>query len=78
MNRPKEFWIDLLSNTAMPVGEVNFGGKTGREPLPHIHVIEYSAYGEVKNKLDTYEDKAYHLSRRVEELEYLIKMAYDR
>jgi chromosome segregation ATPase len=64
-----------------------------------IHVIEYEAYEEAnqvletteelleaalkdyqeaKNKLDTYEDKVYHLSRRVEELEHLLKMANDR
>ena len=78
MSRPKEFWIDLLSNIAMPVGEVNFGGKTGREPLPYVHVIERSADGQLKNKLDTYEDKVYHLSRRVEELEYLLKVTNDR
>lgn len=35
-------------------------------------------YEQLKNKLDTYEDKVYHLSRRVEELEYLLKMTNDR
>ena len=35
-------------------------------------------YQEAKNKLDTYEDKVYHLSRKVEELEYLLKIANDK
>lgn len=78
MNKFKEFWVDVLSSTANPVGTSAFGGKTGREPLPYTHVIEYEAYEQLKNKLDTYEDKVYHLSRRVEELEYLLKMANDK
>lgn len=43
-----------------------------------IHTIEYAAYEQAQNEIDKYEDKVYHATRKVEELqqenEYLLNV----
>ena len=93
MSRPKEFWIykgtsnfydeltldDACENYIRNNPEGFYDIVSEKDTIyGAIHVIEYAAYEQLKNKLDTYEDKVYHLSRRVEELEYLLKIANNK
>lgn len=93
MNKPKEFWVykgtsnfygelvldDACENYIRNTPDGFYDIVSGKDTVKGAtHVIEYQAYEQLKNKLDTYEGRVYHLSRRVEELEYLLKIANDR
>lgn len=50
----REFWIDSYENNVHKVGIPFFGGKSGREEMPYIHVIEYHAYQQLKEEVSLY------------------------
>lgn len=52
MNKPNEYWINEFESEVHPIGQPFYGGKSGREELRHIHVIEYSAYKQLEEKLN--------------------------
>lgn len=52
MKKPKEYWIGPFENEVHSVGSPFYGGKSGREELAHTHVIEYSAYKKLEEKLN--------------------------
>lgn len=66
MSKYKEFWICLET------GEINFK-KSNTWPSEQYHVIEYSAYEQAQENIDHWQDKVYHATRKVDELELEVK-----
>jgi hypothetical protein len=62
VKKPKEFWLDIATPYGDPCDFISnedpyeTAKRTGNEPCvsaTNIHVIEYSAYEEIKNNLET-------------------------
>lgn len=60
MNEPRQFW--LLKTWSMPWEVRNEPTVTHHELTKQIHVIEYSAYEELKKRLDEVEERLYHIT----------------
>ena len=53
----REFWVNEYITSVHYAGDPFYGGKTGMEELPYIHVIEYEALAKLQAEINrlTYE-----------------------